>query len=72
MAIWKRLTKVDGDTIYVNLDAVMHMQRHKQQHTTTLVFPVRENEIWVKESLEEICALPIAMSWTGGPPERGG
>jgi hypothetical protein len=49
----------------------MHMQRHKQQHTT-LVFPVRENEIWVKESLEEICALPIAMSWTGGPPERGG
>jgi hypothetical protein len=68
MATWKRLTKVDGITIHVNMDAVMLMQRHQptagpdELGHTVLMFPVREHEIWIKETPEEICALKAVMS----------
>ncbi len=65
MATWKRLTDVNGTTIHVNLDAVMHMQRHQSSTNplghTVLMFPARENEIWVKETPDQICALPETM-----------
>ncbi len=65
MATWKRLTNIDGATVYVNLDAVMHMQRHQSSVDplghTVLMFPARDKEIWVKETPDQICALPEAM-----------
>jgi hypothetical protein len=61
MATWKRLTNVDGSTIHVNLDAVLHMQRHQSSTDplghTVLMFPARENELWVKETPDQICAM---------------
>jgi hypothetical protein len=65
MATWKRLTNVDGTAIHVNLDAVLHMQRHRSSTDplghTVLMFPARDNEIWVKETPDQICGLPEAM-----------
>jgi hypothetical protein len=65
MATWKRLTNVNGSTIHVNLDAVMYMQRDKSpvdpKGHTVLMFPARDSEVWVKETPDQICALPEAM-----------
>ena len=34
MATWKRLTRTSGPQVDVNIDAVLHMQRHQDKHTT--------------------------------------
>jgi hypothetical protein len=65
MATWKKLTKVDGPVVHVNMDAVMSMQvvqaKGDMLGRTVLMFPVREFEIWVRETSDEICSLPEAM-----------
>jgi hypothetical protein len=69
MATWKKLTKADGPVVHVNMDAVMSMQRVDSGtgQRTVLMFPVREYEMWVRETPDEICSLPEAILTRGLP-----
>jgi hypothetical protein len=61
MATWKRLTRTSGPQVDVNIDAILHMQRHQDKHTT-LHFSVAVGDkihfLWVKETPDEIHSRP--------------